>query len=59
MSFVTLEVNFYERREEADGLEKDPNSYSLLEEVRYENLCSKLFYKLKLHLSIRSNSSFI
>lgn len=28
--FVTLENNFNERREKADGLEKDPNSYSLL-----------------------------
>lgn len=29
-SVVTLEINFDERREKADGLEKDPNSYSLL-----------------------------
>lgn len=30
ISFVTLKINFVERREKADGLEKDPNSYSVL-----------------------------
>lgn len=29
ISFVTLETNFDERRKKTDGLEKDPNSYSL------------------------------
>lgn len=30
ISFVTLKINFVERRKTADGLEKDPNSYSVL-----------------------------
>lgn len=29
-SFITSEINFDERRKKADGLEKDPNPYSLL-----------------------------
>lgn len=30
ISFVTLEMNFVGRRKKVDGLDKDPNSYSVL-----------------------------